>query len=697
MSQSYYFNPIRSLIIVLLFTTFSLTHAQVKLPKNISRVGSIEYAPSISADGKTMVFQTDLYQRRGWFNIYMTFKNPGGWWDNPSQIKSINQTGNKTDLIGGPMISYDGNTIFFFANYSDVKGAEEIYYAIREGDEFGKPINIGPAINTAGYEGFPSISPDGSTLYFTRNSDDPSTEGIACYSIWASDRDENGKWQKAYKLPPHINKGCEKNPRIMTDNEMLVFASIRDSSLGGEKYDLFYTRKDQEGTWGEVKPLSNVNTFEDELFAAISACGDEMYLIALTKEKGYENNYHDFDNLDIYQATLAENDKPKPVAMINGNMVDATSGKALSGEIAIIKNGNEDNTGILDSNKKGGRFTIILTKGNVYTVKYMADGHATKEVEYDMTSLSGCETRTENIKIDKWSGSYTVHVINKRTGKPENVTVTLTDQKSRSKTKTDFEGVDLGIYTSQIVTKGQYSVNLSGPNITDTTYNYRPVVKDFNRKGFVDTVLVNSGPPRLNIKIVNKETREEVENSVLYLVEANSRKELYRNLLKGDSTFEISRNGIYVMLGVAANHFTDRQILDVSKSDQEDLIEIELELVELKPGAKLVVNNITFATNSAVLSKGSFAEIDQVISVLKNNAHIKIEIAAHTDDIGEDAPNLTLSNARAKSVLDYMTSKGIKSNRLISKGYGESDPAVPNSTSANRALNRRVEFRIPKN
>jgi len=698
MSQSYYINPLRSLLIVLLVATFSTTYAQIKLPKNISRVGSIEYSPSISADGKTMIFQTDLYQRRGWFNIWLTFKNPDGWWDNPKQLKSINKTGIKTDLIGGPVISYDGNTVFFFANYTGRKGAEDIYYATREGDEFGGPINIGSAINTDGYEGFPSISPDGSTLYFTRQNGEPSINGKACYSIWASDRDSEGKWQKAYKLPPSINSGCEKHPKIMTDNEMLVFASIRESSLGGNNYDLFYTRKDKVGEWGPVTPLSNVNTFDDNIFAAMSACGDEMFLIAHTKEKGYENNYHEFDNLDIYTATVAESDKPKSVAIINGNMVDAASGKALPGEIAITKNGNEDNTGIVNSNRQGGKFTIILTKGNVYTVKYMAAGHAPKEVKYDMTALGGCETRTENIKIDKWSGPYELHVINKRTGKPVNVTATITDQKSKSKSKTDFVGLEKGVYQSNVITGGQYSISLSDSTISDTTFTFRPNVKDYTRESFIDTVMVQPGPPKLVVKILNKETGESVPNSVLLVMNAQERTTLFRGVMeKSQATMDIDYKNTFVVFGIAANHFSDRQILDMSKVETEGIIEVNLELVELKPGAKLVVNDITFATNSAELTKSSFVEIDQVINVLNANKHIKIEIAAHTDDVGEDAPNMTLSNARAKSVLDYMTSKGIAAARLLSKGYGESDPAVPNTSKANRALNRRVEFRVPKN
>jgi len=694
MSQPYYFNPRIGLIIVLLISTFAVLQAQVKLPKNISRVRSIEYSPSISADGKTMIFQTDLYQRRGWFNIWMTFKNPDGWWDNPKQLKSINKTGVKTDFIGGPVISYDGNTVFFFANYTGRAGAEDIYYAIREGDEFGGPINIGPAINTDGYEGFPSISPDGSTLYFTRENGESPINGKACYSLWASDRDSKGKWQKAYKLPAPINTGCEKHPKIMTDNEMLVFASIRESSLGSNNYDLFYSRKNKAGGWGPVTHLSNVNTFEDNIFAAMSACGDDMYLIALTKEKGYENNYHEFDNLDIYKATVNEKDKPKSVAIINGRMVDAVNGKPLSGEIAIIKNGNEDNTGVISSNKKGGKFTVILTKGNVYTVIYKADGHAPKEVEYDMTTLKGCQTNTVDIKIDKWSGSYLVHVINKRTGKPIAVKATLTDQKTKK--KTDFQGLDLGVYQTRVSTRGQYSITLSDSAISDTTYTFRPVVKDFDREGFVDTIMVQPGPPRLLVKIINKETKEAVPNAVLLVVNAQERSTLFRGLMKKDHvSLEIDYKSTFVLLGVAANHFSYKHILDMSKNESDGIVELSLELVELKPGAKLVVNNITFATNSAELTEGSFVEIDQVINVLKQNSHIKIEIAAHTDDVGNEAPNITLSNARAKSVLDYMIAKGLAANRLISKGYGESEPAVPNNSSANRALNRRVEFRIP--
>jgi outer membrane protein OmpA-like peptidoglycan-associated protein len=79
---------------------------------------------------------------------------------------------------------------------------------------------------------------------------------------------------------------------------------------------------------------------------------------------------------------------------------------------------------------------------------------------------------------------------------------------------------------------------------------------------------------------------------------------------------------------------------------------------------------------------------------MQENPEIIIELSAHTDDKGKHEYNMTLSNNRAKSAADYIISKGIDKNRIRSIGYGESKPLVPNSTDENRAINRRVEFKI---
>src|ERR1019366_3248697 len=71
---------------------------------------------------------------------------------------------------------------------------------------------------------------------------------------------------------------------------------------------------------------------------------------------------------------------------------------------------------------------------------------------------------------------------------------------------------------------------------------------------------------------------------------------------------------------------------------------------------------------------------------------IALEVQGHTDNVGADAYNMHLSQARADSVRAYLVAHGISPDRLVSKGYGFHQPLVPNNTDGNRALNRRVQF-----
>ena len=80
--------------------------------------------------------------------------------------------------------------------------------------------------------------------------------------------------------------------------------------------------------------------------------------------------------------------------------------------------------------------------------------------------------------------------------------------------------------------------------------------------------------------------------------------------------------------------------------------------------------------------------------LLKDNRNIKIEIAGHTDAVGSDSDNLELSKNRANSVLKYLVGKGIASDRIVAKGYGETKFIAPNTTEEGKQLNRRVEFVI---
>jgi OOP family OmpA-OmpF porin len=99
-----------------------------------------------------------------------------------------------------------------------------------------------------------------------------------------------------------------------------------------------------------------------------------------------------------------------------------------------------------------------------------------------------------------------------------------------------------------------------------------------------------------------------------------------------------------------------------------------------------------FDFNSAYIKKIYYPQIKKVADILKNNPHLKIEIAGYTDNIGSDEYNKKLSLKRAQAVKNILVKYGINPNRIIIKGYGKKYPLVPNTTSTNRALNRRVEI-----
>ena len=105
-----------------------------------------------------------------------------------------------------------------------------------------------------------------------------------------------------------------------------------------------------------------------------------------------------------------------------------------------------------------------------------------------------------------------------------------------------------------------------------------------------------------------------------------------------------------------------------------------------------ILQQVHFAFNKATILPDSFKLLDEVSSVLRDNPTMKVEVQGHTDNVGDAAYNMKLSQARAEAVRKYLVTHKIAPERLAAKGYGATQPIVPNTTDVNRALNRRVQF-----
>jgi len=108
----------------------------------------------------------------------------------------------------------------------------------------------------------------------------------------------------------------------------------------------------------------------------------------------------------------------------------------------------------------------------------------------------------------------------------------------------------------------------------------------------------------------------------------------------------------------------------------------------------VVLEGVKFESNSSELTAGSNETLDKVVDKMNEYDQLRIEIQAHSDNMGEAAYNQSLSEKRANSVRDYLVGKGIASGRMVAKGYGESQPIADNNTREGRATNRRVELKV---
>lgn len=151
-----------------------------------------------------------------------------------------------------------------------------------------------------------------------------------------------------------------------------------------------------------------------------------------------------------------------------------------------------------------------------------------------------------------------------------------------------------------------------------------------------------------------------------------------------DYAFNVNRKG-YLF-------YSDNYLL--SKESPDSTYEKNIPLQPIEVNASIVLNNIFFDVNKYELKPESQVELDKVVQLLKDNPTVKVQISGHTDNTGNPADNLTLSNNRAKAVVNYFIENGIEQQRLSFKGFGESQPIADNATEEGKAKNRRTELKV---
>ena len=306
----------------------------------------VDYAPTISADGKTLFFVSDrkgsvynekegVYTHDFWFlkkenRLDTIFSEP----KNLDPSNAMGPAGVNTIYNeGAASIAADGQSLYFTAcDRPDGLGSCDIYKTSIEGEKWSKPINLGKNVNSKYFDSQPAISADQSRLYFISSRPGPNSNGdaeLTNFDIWYSDYDfDMEEWGVAKNLEELNTKGIENSPFIGADGVTLFFASDgHKPNFGGT--DFYVSRYDYSTKkWGKPENLGEpLNTSEDEQFITLPASGDIIYFSSKREDlDGYQGN------LDIFMAFVPSFFK---AVNLTGTVVDECSGDFIPAHITV--------------------------------------------------------------------------------------------------------------------------------------------------------------------------------------------------------------------------------------------------------------------------------------------------------------------------------------------------------------------------
>ncbi len=332
-----------------------------------------EYFPSITADEQRFLFTRRLPStetQAGWQeDFYVSEKINGKWSEARGIGPKINSAGNE----GAPSLSPDGEILFFVACEGDFGygagrsgfGSCDIFYSLKNGDDWSKPVNLGSPVCTKWWETQPSFSSDGKTLYFIRGS--MNAKGIKETDICVSTLKPGGKWTTPVKLGSNINtSGSEESVFIHPDNQTLYFSSDGHPGMGG--LDIYMSRRQPNGEWGPAINLGYpINTYNDENSLLVSRDGKLAYF-ASDRVGGY-------GGLDLYSFELYEEAQPGKTIYVKGKVYDAVTKKVLQADIDVVDLATGNSVLRAVSNSSKGEFLICLPLNKDYAFSTSKTGY----------------------------------------------------------------------------------------------------------------------------------------------------------------------------------------------------------------------------------------------------------------------------------------------------------------------------------
>lgn len=195
----------------------------------------------------------------------------------------------------------------------------------------------------------------------------------------------------------------------------------------------------------------------------------------------------------------------------------------------------------------------------------------------------------------------------------------------------------------------------------------------------------------INIEVTDFKQKPHPNEEIYFIGKKNRQKYYVKTDNKGEASILLLEGDTY---DIEYRDFMEQQNYStITIPDQPGAFTYDLK-IKFEPAKTYVLKNVHFETGKSTLTASSYVALNQLVEALKAKPSLVIEIAGHTDNVGTYENNLSLSQARAESVRNYLLSKGIAPERVQAKGYADTQPVASNDTEQGRAKNRRTEVRI---
>jgi len=351
----------------------------------------MQYFPVLTADQQQLIFTRRI---GGGPNddedLVISHKNQRGRWSEPESIsRNINSELNE----GTCTISADGRKLIFTSCVGrQGYGSCDLFESVRIGDEWTKPKNLGPNVNSAEWESQPSLSADGRTLYFISDR----RGGVGRRDIWVSSLNANGEWTRAKNLGKPVNTIYDEiSPFIHVNNKALYFASNGLVGFGG--YDIFFSERDSAGAWTEPRNIgSPINNHEDQFSLYITSDGKKGYYShEEVRDAGYSVSR-------IYEIEIPEQNRIRYKSnYVKGIVRDKQTREPLVASIELINLQTKETESLVYSDSVSGAYLIVLTQGAEYALYVNKKNYLFRSLNFNYSAVKDYEPIVMDVDLER--------------------------------------------------------------------------------------------------------------------------------------------------------------------------------------------------------------------------------------------------------------------------------------------------------